>query len=125
MHIKKHLGFDALRGQLSNRFNRIKDIRQEGKVNYSLHDCFMSGFAMMYFQDSSLNEFQQRMEDEIQQNNLRTIFHVENIPKETQMRDVIDDVSFRNLEPLFAAIHGEPSWRFILHLTLSFYGIFF
>ena len=33
----------------------MDDCRQGGKVIYRLHDCLMSAFAMMLFQDSSLN----------------------------------------------------------------------
>ena|SRR3989338_2341840 len=38
---------------------------------------------------------------------------------ETDIHPFVKGITFK------AAIHGEPSWRFILHLTLSFYGIFF
>ena len=49
MHIKKQLSFTSLRKQLSERLFEMQDNRQEGKVQYPLHDCFMSGFAMMFF----------------------------------------------------------------------------
>lgn len=101
MHIKKHLSFAGLKKQLANRISEIKDYRDESKVEYSLHDCFMSGFAMMYFQDTSLLQFQQRLEDGMHRNNLRTLFNVEKIPKQTQMRDIIDEISYSDLEPVF------------------------
>ena len=101
MHQKKHLSFSALRKALSDRFNQIDEFRQAGKLNYSLHDCLMSGFAMMVFQDPSLLAFQERMQDSIQQNNLSTVFDVGNVPKDTQMRDVLDCLSPQALEPIF------------------------
>lgn len=48
-HLKKHLSFIALRKSLSEHFNKLDDRRQSGKVRYSLHDCLMSAFAMMFF----------------------------------------------------------------------------
>jgi len=54
VHLKKHLSFTALREALSAQFNQIDDLRQGAKVDYPLHDCLMSGFAMMFFQDPSL-----------------------------------------------------------------------
>ena len=66
-----------------------------------MHDVFMSAFAMMFFQDPSLLQFQQRLEDEGHMNNLKTLFHVESIPKDTQMREVIDDVDPEEIAPLF------------------------
>ncbi len=101
MHIKKHLGFSALRGALSEQWHQIEDHRQKGKVQHSLHDCLMGGFAMMYFQDSSLLQFQRRLEEEIRNNNLKTMFSVESIPKDSQMRDVIDETESSEIEPLF------------------------
>lgn len=101
MHIKKHLGFTALRRRLSERFNQLEDKRQNGKVKHTLHDCLMSGFAMMFFQDSSLLQFQRRLEDAAHHNNLRNIFQVQSIPKDTQMRDVIDSIDSKEIEPLF------------------------
>lgn len=74
MHIKKHLSFSNLRKILSERIGQIPDHRNLGDIFYLLHDCLMSGFAMMYFQDPSLLQFQRRLEDEYEQNNLRTLF---------------------------------------------------
>ena len=77
MHVKKHLSFTSLRKQLSARLYQIEDSRQQGKVEYSLHDCVMSGFAMMYFQDPSLLEFQRRMGEDGNRSNLRSMAFVE------------------------------------------------
>ena len=101
MHTKKHLSFNALREMLSRRFLEIPDSRQETKVEHGMHDVLMSGFAMMFYQDSSLLEFQQRLEEAIHKNNLQTLFQVESIPKDSQMREVIDEVESRELESLF------------------------
>ena len=101
MHTKKHLSFNALRKMLSRRFLEIPDSRQETKVEHGMHDVLMSGFAMMFYQDSSLLEFQERLEEAIHKNNLQTLFQVESIPKDSQMREVIDEVESRELESLF------------------------
>ena len=102
MHIKKHLGFTALRKIISGRLRQIEDARQQGKVYYPLHDCAMSAFAMMFFQDPSVLEFQRRMQESINRNNLKTMFNVESIPKDTQLRDVLDQCPLDPLEKVFA-----------------------
>jgi hypothetical protein len=61
----------------------------------------MSGFAMMYFQDPSILQFQKRLDDKIHNNNLRTLFQVQSIPKDSQMKEVIDEVDSSELEPVF------------------------
>jgi hypothetical protein len=102
LHIKKHLGFAALRKTMSERLLEIEDGRQQGKVDYTLHDCAMSAFAMMFFQDPSVLEFQRRMQESIHHNNLKTMFNVESIPKDTQLRDVLDQCALDPLDKVFA-----------------------
>ena len=61
----------------------------------------MSGFACMFFQDPSLVQFQQRLAEEANKNNLRTLFAVESIPRDSQLRDVIDAIPTSVLRPVF------------------------
>ena len=63
MHNKKHLQFSALRQSLSKHFRATDDKRQKGKLDHQLHDCLMAAFAMMFFQDPSVLEFQKRLKD--------------------------------------------------------------
>ena len=102
MHIKKHLGFAALRKTISERLLEFEDGRQQGKVDYTLPDCAMSAFAMMFFQDPSVLEFQRRMQESIHLNNLKTLFNVASIPKDTQLRDVLDQCPTDPLDKVFA-----------------------
>jgi len=99
--LKKHLSFSALRQSLSKHFNSIKDPRVTGRCLHSLHDSLMSAFACMYFQDPSLAEFQRNREKRQGKNNLRTLFHVQSIPKDTQLRELIDMVESESLRPVF------------------------
>ena len=93
VHVKKHLSFAALKASMAERFRQIQDPRQPRKVDHCMHDVLMSGFAMMFFQDPSLLAFQKRLQDSIQQNNLSKIFGVDSIPKDSQMRDILDQSS--------------------------------
>lgn len=101
MHPKKHLQFGALRDSLSEHFGKIADPRQHSKVAHCNHDCLMSAFAMMFLQDPSLLAFQQRVYNATEQSNLKSIFQVESIPKDSQMRQVLDQVPTESLEPIF------------------------
>lgn len=101
MHTKKHLSFSALRKLISGRVNKFEDTRQKSKVDYSLHDCCQSAFAMMFFQDPSINAFQQRLQDIKQLNNLKTMFNVSAIPRSTQLRSAIDNIPSTEIELLF------------------------
>lgn len=101
MHVKKHLGFTALRKTITEQFLQIEDPRQAAKVDYCLHDVLMSGFAMMFFQDPSLLVFQRRLQEKAQQNNISAIFNIKSIPRDTQMRDVLDLVPTEKLNGIF------------------------
>lgn len=101
MYQKKHLGFDGLIRILSGTMKGIEDTRQAGKVLYPAHDCAMSAFAMMFFQDPSMLEFQTRLQETGNINNLKTMFHVSGVPKATQFRDAVDELPSGDLENVF------------------------
>jgi len=102
MHKKKHLSFTALREELSKQLLKMGDKRDQSRIKYSIHDCFMSGFAMMFFQDPSLLSFQERMKEKYNRSNLETVFKVKAIPKDSQLREVIDDSDFDKIEEVFS-----------------------
>lgn len=100
-NIKKHLAFTALRQSLSQQLLNINDHRVEARCTHTLHDAIMSGFACMFFQDPTLSQFQLRMQEEANKNNLRTLFAVKTIPKESQLREVIDNTPGEERRPVF------------------------
>jgi hypothetical protein len=75
---------------------------------------------MMHFQDPALLQFQRNLEEGLRRNNLRSIFNVQSIPKDSQLREVIDEVDSSGLEPAFddffavlqRGTHLEP-YRFL------------
>ncbi len=51
MKVLKHLSFSSLRKKASEVFSSIVDLRQQSKVEISIHDAMMSGLACMHFQN--------------------------------------------------------------------------
>lgn len=92
MKPRKHLSHESLVNRLSDAFGTPRDERQQTKVDYSMHDALMAGFACMFFQDASLLEFQKELEKIERRNNLQTMFNLKQIPSDTQIRDIIDNV---------------------------------
>jgi len=101
MKPKKHLNFTSLRKAFSKHLCNLSEHRQVSRTDYSIHDTMMSGFACMFFQDPSLLQFQERLKEKDHRDNLQTLFGVNNIPKDSQMRDVIDKVDSVELRPVF------------------------
>jgi hypothetical protein len=71
------------------------------KIQHTMHDVVMSGFAMMYFQDPSILQFQKRLREDQGRDNLSTIFKVETVPEDTQMRKVMDTIDPDQFRPGF------------------------
>ena len=55
----------------------------------------------MYYQDPSLLQFQKRLEDELHNSNTRTLFQINKIPKETQIRETLDQIDSSHFEEVF------------------------
>jgi len=95
--LRKHLNADALFRALHKDFSKVPDFRQ-GDIKISMTDALMSGFAMFSLKDPSLLAFDERRGiDE----NLRSIYHIEDAPCDTQMRKIFDEVNPENLRRAF------------------------
>lgn len=92
---------------VSGRLTAVKDTRQKEKTQHCLHDVAMSGLAMMFFQDPSLLQFQKRMEEVKQTSNLKSLFNVSSVPKDTCMREVLDEIDPHQIRPIFSDFFFE------------------
>ena len=98
---KKNLRFSSLIDVIREATSLIPDNRKTDKTDYSLPDIYLSAFSMFYFQDKSLLEFQRQLENKYRYNNLCSVFGVSKIPKDTQLRDVIDNHSYEPIKKVF------------------------
>jgi len=99
---RKHLSADGLIGVLRQGFERIKDPRTNGG-RVSLPDALMAGFAMFSLKYPSLLAFDADRED----SNLKSIYQIEHVPCDTQMRAILDEVSPDSLRPLFKDVFRQ------------------
>ncbi len=107
------LSFDSLVNLLSVHFSGLADHRHPNRINYSLHDTLMTGFAMFFFQHPSLLQFQSAMKQKRGRCNLETLFAVGQLPAEPQMRDLLDEVDsqeVRKLLPIFFEQMRRAGW---------------
>src|SRR3954466_2270413 len=96
-NIRKHLNADAMRETLRERFKAIADTRVN--PNISLADALMSGFAVFALKDPSLLAFDERPGDP--DGNLGSIFGIERVPTDSQLRYILDEVDPSSLRPCF------------------------
>ena len=77
------LTLEAMIELVSQTFAPIPDLRCPERIDYSLHDTLMSGFALMFFQYPNLLEFQRKMKQRRHQCNLEPIFGVREVPSDS------------------------------------------
>ncbi len=70
-------------------------------VEISLADALMSGFALFSLKDPSLLAFDERR---AAPENLQQIYHLQQIPSDTQLRTILDEVAPEHLRPVFTRV---------------------
>jgi hypothetical protein len=96
----KSLTLETIVELLATTFGEVEDSRAASQLSYPLHDTLMSGFALMFFQHPSLWQFQRAMQQKRRRCNLQTVFGVQEVPSDTQMREILDGVEPEPLRAL-------------------------
>jgi hypothetical protein len=124
---RRDLSADSLLRLVHDGFDRIADPRS-GQVDIPLGDALMSAFAMFSLKDPSLLAFDKRRDD--RNDNFRTIYRIDCVPSDTQMRAILDPIDPDDLRPLFGDVfrrlqRGKALERFVYldgHYLLSLDG---
>jgi hypothetical protein len=101
METHRTLSADALIGLIRDEFEHVPDPRAEN-AQIALPDALMSGFAMFSLKDPSLLAFEVRRATE---HNLGTIFKIGQVPCDTQMRTILDEVEPEHLSRVYRRVH--------------------
>src|SRR3954453_18158330 len=124
---RKDLSADALFQLLHAQFGSLADPR-DGDVEIPLGDALISAFAMFSLKVPSLLAFDHRRRDP--DDNFRTIYRIDRVPSDSQMRAVLDPVDPAALRPSFREVfrrlqRGKALERFAYrdgHYLLSLDG---
>ena len=103
MKAHKFLSADGLFALIHAEFEQVSDQRAEN-TKIPLVDALMSGFAMFSLKDPSLLAFEERSRTD---DNLNSIYRIKNVPSDTQMRSILDDVEPVRIRPVFKRVHRE------------------
>src|SRR5947209_19268090 len=98
---RRHLHFDALVQLVRQRFARLPEQRR--CPDFSLTDTLTAGLALFSLKDPSLLAFCRRAVD----HNLRSVFGLQAIPSDTQMREILDEVGPDQFRPLFTDLFRQ------------------
>jgi hypothetical protein len=101
------LSADVLLGVVRAEFEQVPDERAEN-ASLALADALMSGYALFALKDPSLLAFDERRTTD---RNLHTIFKIGQVPSDTQMRSLLDEVAPADLRPVYRRVHQELAAR--------------
>ena len=116
---RKHLSADALFCSLRAAFEEVPNHRPPGAI-ISLADALMAGLAVFALKDPSLLAFDQRRRDDAK--NLQMIFHIEHVPCDTQMREILDSLDAEALRPAFREVFRQLQRGKVLERMVFFEG---
>jgi hypothetical protein len=99
--LRKHLNADALFATVRSGFEKIQDHRNSN-ATIPLADALMSGFAVFSLKDPSLLAFDERRT--WCSHNLMTVYNINQIPCDTALREILDNLDPVDLRPMFKTI---------------------
>jgi hypothetical protein len=98
---RRDLHFDALVHRARKRFETLPEQRR--CPSFPLADTLMAGLALFSLKDSSLLAFCGRALD----HNLHSVFGLQSIPSDSQMREILDEVPPDQLRPAFKDVFRQ------------------
>ena len=118
-NLRKHLSADALIRLLGDTFAEVP-VPHDHPTTISLRDALLSGLALFHLKSPSLLAFdQQRTEG-----NLKSIYHIQQVPCDTQMRTILDPVDPEHLRPAFQTVFRQLQRGKVLESLVFFEGCY-
>ena len=105
---RKTLSAAGLYNMLHNNFSRIPEHRANtNNIKISLADACLSGVAVFALKSPSLLGFEKQALAPTTGTNLRRLFNIVNVPSDTQMREILDQVPTEFFRPIFTNLFAE------------------
>jgi hypothetical protein len=89
---------------LNESFDRLPDVRKGRNQQYEVRDAALAAFSVFFMQSASFLAHQQAMQDRQRRNNAQSLFGIEQIPSDPQIRNLLDPVAPEALSAPFWAI---------------------
>jgi hypothetical protein len=97
--------FDTLKGILERRIDQLPDHRKPGlNTRYTIKDAALSAFGIFHSQSPSFLEYQRHLQQAKGRNNACTLFGVEQIPCNNQIRTLLDPLMPHHLNGVYLEV---------------------
>jgi len=94
-------GFERLVQRLRGVASQLPDRRTGDNTKYGMADFVVSAFAVFFTQSPSFLSFQRAMEQARGANNACSLFHLEGIPSDNHIREILDPIAPNQIFGLF------------------------
>lgn len=84
--------FQQLLSILEKSFSDLPDIRKGRNRHYGMRDGALAAFSVFFMQSASFLAHQEAMQDRQRRNNAKSLFGIEQIPSDPQIRNLLDPV---------------------------------
>ena len=101
--VRKNLSVDGLHRAVRQSLYK-ENLPEYERSNISWQDCIMSGLAIFGLKFPSLLQFEEHKEDTIIRRNLRNLYHVNETPSDTCLRERLDTLLPKHLRRPFKTI---------------------
>jgi hypothetical protein len=114
------LRFDDLQAILQQRIDHLPDHRKPSpNTRYTMQDAVLGAFGIFFTQSPSFLEYQRQLQHTKGHNNVQTLFGVEQIPCDNQVRTLLDPLAPSHLAPVFVEIFkGLEQHRMLDHFRV-------
>lgn len=93
--------FVSLINKARERFAGLTDARRGKNTQYSMEDFATSAFSVFFTQSSSFLAYQKSMQQNKGRSNAQSLFQIQEIPCDNQIRDCLDPVAPEEVFPLY------------------------
>jgi hypothetical protein len=100
------LVFSVFLDFLQEEIKKIKDPRSKSNATkFKIDDAILSAFSMFFMQSQSFLEYQRQLQSRSGKDNVQSIFGVEKIPCDPQIRNILDLIRANSLNVVFERIY--------------------
>ena len=104
----ERLHFDWFVGKIDQVFEKLPDFRLPSPaLKYSIKDGALGAFSMFFSQSPSFLSYQRAMKQAQGKSNAQSLFGIDEIPTDNQIRNLLDPIAPSYLYPIFSVAFEE------------------
>src|ERR671914_936245 len=104
IEMSEKLSFDWFIAKIHEVFDRLPDYRKfSPNLRYSVKEAVLGAFALFFSQSPSFLAYQQAMQQAQRRSNAQSLFGIEQIPSDNQIRNLLDPIAPGLFYPVFSS----------------------